>query len=581
MIRKYFTSPSFVMLKFEHRKAIHYILLTCVIFIQILVVVIWYNETKNESKLSKSLSDISSANKIAYYTNKVNSSFIDSQEYFNLYINYKDEVSLKKYASSLYEMKQFIDSLKVVSNNNETFKNILTEKNSVQSNIFTLESVIDSIINKQIQPNENDFVKNFKFRKFEFKKILDSIKVKSDMKIDSVSKKGLFSRLGNAIAGKSDVQKERLNVTITMKYKDKVTSGSIEDQIAGIFLMTNKYYENEFSNLKKNFIDLRNEDLKLLKLNDKIFKLSQNLLPKYSSDANMLQKSSQKNFQDQFRFNKSVRSYVIIALIILMFIISIILFSFTHIAFEYEKKLTNAQNLIRQSLNFKNRIMGMISHEIRSPLSIISIYSEKVSASVKDVGIKETFKSIQFTTNSLLLLANQILEYSKDEKKLLELKCKNFNLNTEIIQIVSSMASLLETKGNKIELKTNLNLDCEVYSDAAKIHQLFYNIIGNANKFTKNGLVSIIVDIEKISDYELNLKVEIQDNGAGISENDLKNVFESYFQGTVSEKVNDLGVGLGLNLCKEIVELFNGEIKIESKEGIGTKVSFNLILNEI
>ena len=143
------------------------------------------------------------------------------------------------------------------------------------------------------------------------------------------------------------------------------------------------------------------------------------------------------------------------------------------------------------------------------------------------------------------------------------------------------MASLLETKGNKIELKTNLNSDCEVYSDAAKIHQLFYNIIGNANKFTKNGLVSIIVDIEKISDYELNLKVEIKDDGAGISEDDLKNVFESYFQGTISEKVNDLGVGLGLNLCKEIVELFNGEIKIESKEGKGTKVSFNLILNEI
>jgi signal transduction histidine kinase len=143
------------------------------------------------------------------------------------------------------------------------------------------------------------------------------------------------------------------------------------------------------------------------------------------------------------------------------------------------------------------------------------------------------------------------------------------------------MASLLETKGNKIELKTNLNSDFEVYSDAAKIHQLFYNILGNANKFTKNGLVSIIVNIEKISDYELNLKVEIQDNGDGISENDLKNVFESYFQGTVSEKVSDLGVGLGLNLCKEIVELFNGEIKVQSQEGTGTKVSFNLILNEV
>lgn len=581
MIRKHSVAPSFKMLKFEHRKVIHYTLLTCVIFLQILAVVIWYNETTNESKLSKSFNDISSSNKIAYYTNKINSSFIDSQEHLNRYINYKEEVSLKEYAISLSKMKQFIDSLKVISENNKSFKNILAEKNITQSNISTLESMIDSIINKQIQPSKNDFIKNFKFRKFEFKKILDSIKIKSDIKIDSVSKKGLFSRLGNAIAGKSDIQKERLNVTITMKYNDKVSSGSIEDQIADIFLITNKYYENEFTTLKKNFINLRNEDFKLLKLNDKIFKISQDLLPKYSDSVDLLQANSQKDFQDQFKLNKSVRNYVLVALIIVMFIISIILFSFTRIAFEYEKKLTNAQKLISQSLSFKNRIMGMISHEIRSPLSIISIYSEKVSESVKDVGIKDTFKSIQFTTNSLLLLANQILEYSKDEKQALKLKEKNFNLKTEISQIIYSMASLLETKGNKIELKTNLNSDFEVYSDAAKIHQLFYNILGNANKFTKNGLVSIIVNIEKISDYELNLKVEIQDNGDGISENDLKNVFESYFQGTVSEKVSDLGVGLGLNLCKEIVELFNGEIKVQSQEGTGTKVSFNLILNEV
>lgn len=61
----------------------------------------------------------------------------------------------------------------------------------------------------------------------------------------------------------------------------------------------------------------------------------------------------------------------------------------------------------------------------------------------------------------------------------------------------------------------------------------------------------------------------------------MKNIFESYYQGTVSEKVYDLGVGLGLNLCKEIVALFDGEISVESKEGKGTTIKFNLILNKI
>jgi signal transduction histidine kinase len=79
----------------------------------------------------------------------------------------------------------------------------------------------------------------------------------------------------------------------------------------------------------------------------------------------------------------------------------------------------------------------------------------------------------------------------------------------------------------------------------------------------------------------MNLKVVISDNGIGIAENDLENIFESYYQGTVSEKVNNLGVGLGLNICKEIIELFDGGISIESKPDNGTKVTFNLILTQV
>ncbi|MDI1306002.1 MAG: HAMP domain-containing sensor histidine kinase [bacterium] len=583
MIRKYFISNTFLSkrLKFEHRKVAHYTLLACVIFLQVIVVIIWYNETANEAKVSKAFDDISSSNKIAKFTNKVNNSLLNSQEHFNNYINYKDEVSLKKYLVSLHEMSSLIDSLNMVAKDNKDFKKILIKKNNAETDIFALKMSIDSIIDKQISPNHDDVSKLFKFNKFGFKKILDSIKTDTYMKVDSVSRKGLISRLGDAFTGRYRVQKEQLNTVVTMQYKDKVLSGSIEEQIANAFLTTNRYYENEFNNLKKSFLSLRNKDLNLIALNNELLNLGQNVLPNYSNSANLLQTDGQKDLLNQYQSNKTVRNYTIIILIALMFIISIILLSFTRLAFEYEKRLTIAQNQIRQSLNFKNRIMGMISHEIRSPLNIISIYSKKVSASVKDIEIKDTFKSIQFTTNSLLLLANQILEYSKDENHKPKLKNKNFHLKTEIDQIISAMTSLVKTKENKIKVNSNLNSDSEVYSDATKIHQLFYNIIGNANKFTTKGLIAITIDLKPISDYEMNLKVEVQDNGIGIAENDLKNIFESYYQGTVSEKVNDLGVGLGLNLCKEIVELFDGDISVESQEGKGTKITFNLILSHI
>lgn len=572
---------SFAKLKFEHRKVIHYTLLAFVVFLQVMAVIIWHNESTNETKMSKFFDSISNLANLRQLTNEINDSFINSQKHYNHYISNKDEASLKKYSASLIETGELVDKLNDATENNTELKKVLLEKSKSELGILTLKSTIDSIINLQTKPNNKEISNLLDFKKFEYKKILDSIKTDSYVKIDSVSKKGLFSRLGDALAGKTEVQKEQLKIIVTMKYNDKLVSGSIEDQIKNVFLTTNKYYEKQFNNLKKSFSKLRDQDLKLTELNNKLLDLSATVLPTYSQPINTLQADSQKQLENQYKSNITVRNYTLLVLIIVMLIISIILFSFTRMAFEYEKRLTIAQNQIRQSLSFKNRIMGMISHEIRSPLSIISMYSKKISSSIQDVEIKDTFKSIQFTTNSLLLLSNQILEYSKEENHELELKNKNFYLKNEIDQIINSLASLVESKGNKIEVSSNLNSDYEIYSDATKIHQLFYNIVGNANKFTENGLISISLKLEKNSDYEHNLKIEIQDSGVGIPENDLKNIFELYYQGAVSNKMNDLGVGLGLNLCKEIVELFDGEINIESEEGKGTKVVFNLILSPV
>ena len=120
-----------------------------------------------------------------------------------------------------------------------------------------------------------------------------------------------------------------------------------------------------------------------------------------------------------------------------------------------------------------------------------------------------------------------------------------------------------------------------VSSDLIKIHQLFYNIVGNANKFTEKGVIKINTTIDENVNNTLKFTVAISDTGSGISKEDLENVFESYYQGIISEKVNDIGAGLGLNLCKEIVELFEGNIKIESIINKGTTVTFSLILNKV
>jgi signal transduction histidine kinase len=262
----------------------------------------------------------------------------------------------------------------------------------------------------------------------------------------------------------------------------------------------------------------------------------------------------------------------------LVIIISIILTYLTRLAFDYENRLVLAQIKIQQNLSFKNRIIGMISHEIRSPLSILSIYSKYLSSKIKDEEVKGVFDSVQFTTNSLTMLSNQILEYSKNENKQLSLNVSSFNLEDQLSNVVKSLQTLVADNGNTLIYNDNVPKELSVNSDTTKLHQLLYNIIGNANKFTKQGTITINCQTELQKNNTLNLLVSVQDTGAGIPKEELPHIFDQFYQGGASGSINNLGVGLGLNLCKELVELFNGKINVTSQEKMGTTVSFNLVM---
>jgi signal transduction histidine kinase len=117
-----------------------------------------------------------------------------------------------------------------------------------------------------------------------------------------------------------------------------------------------------------------------------------------------------------------------------------------------------------------------------------------------------------------------------------------------------------------------------VFSDNTKINQIFMNILGNANKFTENGKITVNTKSEFLDDHTVVLTAKISDTGVGISQTDLKNIFEPYYQGVLSTEVENLGAGLGLSLCKELVELYNGSISVESEQNQGTTVSFSINL---
>jgi signal transduction histidine kinase len=262
-----------------------------------------------------------------------------------------------------------------------------------------------------------------------------------------------------------------------------------------------------------------------------------------------------------------------------MFIVSILIMILTRIAFIYERKLSKANKQIKENLNFKNRILGMLSHELRSPLKIIGIFINKINKKTDDKNIKEYLKSISFTNNTLLIQANQILEYTKNQQVENKLIPVEFNLKNEIKSILTSIEPYIETRNNTFIVEENIDAKIVVNSDNTKINQLFMNILGNANKFTENGEIKVVTRAKTINKSVVSLVTEISDTGTGISKSDLEKIFEPYYQGVLSEDVENLGAGLGLSLCKEIVALYSGEISVSSEENKGTTVTFSINLN--
>jgi signal transduction histidine kinase len=286
----------------------------------------------------------------------------------------------------------------------------------------------------------------------------------------------------------------------------------------------------------------------------------------------------EKEYEKQNFKNNKIRVYLIFGAMILMFIVSILIMYLTRMAFIYEDKLRSANKQINENLKFKNRIIGMLSHELRSPLKIMDIFISRINKKIDDESVKEYLKLMSFTNNTLLMQSNQILEYTKNQYVKSKLVPVIFNLKDEINSILNSIEPYIETRNNKLMVHENINSNIMVYSDNMKINQIFMNIMGNANKFTENGQISVTTYTKQVNENMVSLITEIKDTGVGILKSDLEKIFEPYYQGILSDEVENIGAGLGLNLCKEIVELYGGNISVSSEPNEGTTVNFMINL---
>ncbi|WP_343624817.1 hybrid sensor histidine kinase/response regulator [Flavobacterium lindanitolerans] len=559
----------------KHRKTIHSGLFIFVILLQVLIFSLWYNQNTNENELADSFRKASRQSLIMSYSGEVTKNYFDAEDSFMEYLYSYDRSALHKYRNSLSLMTSYLDSLNRLLNKDEkTLPNIQSKKEK-EKKIIVLRKELDSLIKYRVDPVSESNPEIFTLKPYNHKKVMKSISYDTIRSSEGVEKKGFFKRIGNAIAGKYDVEKEEFRYYMTMTFGAVEKTGTPEEQMANIFNSTRQYYEKEFGRLRNTYSNLREIDRELMAINKKILKNSQDIILLYDKSV---QESNKQQFEKALENLKNKRS-LIATLMIVMSICTGLLLLYSIFAYHFEKKLAAAKIEAEKNVEFKNRIIGMLSHEMRSPLSIISNLTNKLISTKMDGAQNDMAKSLNFTSNSLHITVNQILDFFKNENGQLQLYNSKTVLKNEITSIVESLKSLADAK--KIELVSHIDdsLQNEVWADSGKIHQLFYNMIGNAIKFTSKGNITVDCRFTEVND-KFKLDVKIKDTGAGIPKEDLDKIFDKYYQSKFHKDQASFGAGLGLSLCKEIIELYDGEIRVESEPGTGTEISFHLFLEK-
>jgi signal transduction histidine kinase len=187
-------------------------------------------------------------------------------------------------------------------------------------------------------------------------------------------------------------------------------------------------------------------------------------------------------------------------------------------------------------------------------------------------------KSIHLNSRNLFELVNNILDFSKIESGKFELATKEFDLEKVVMDTVGTLQHFAAEKGLRLNTTIDPNLPKRVKGDPARLGQVLVNLLSNGIKFTTKGEVSLELDTITLNSNTAIVKFSVADTGPGIPENKIEEIFHPFKQGNNSLTREIGGTGLGLSISRKLVELQGGEIKVQSREGFGSRFSFILSL---
>ncbi|QHI38635.1 Aerobic respiration control sensor protein ArcB [Kordia antarctica] len=328
----------------------------------------------------------------------------------------------------------------------------------------------------------------------------------------------------------------------------------------------------------------------------------ENLKKKLDEDQDLVQKELLANYnlrKDQLQldelgeernFQKSVsmNQFKAILVIIILLLIGCIILGTLIIKTIYKKiksnkllrlkhnKLEEAKLKAEMTSKTKSNFFSMMSHELRTPLYAVTGITHLLLEENPKPSQQQYLKSLKFSGDHLLSLVNNILQANKLEDNTITIGASTFNLKANIDNIVKSFDLLIKDRENELNIAYDKEIPELLVGDSLKISQILINLISNAIKFTKGGTIRLSVEKVEETLGDVQLHFCVQDTGIGIAKERQETVFEMFSQNHEAINEEYQGSGLGLSIVKKLLEVYNSDIYLESRENVGTTFTFDI-----